>query len=308
MFKKLVLNFSSSILMMSPLSVLAQTTVTFQPAGNVGKDAHLASCVTCGYNDNNYQNSDEISASAWTSGGSSANSRGLLEFDLTSIPANATVTSAYLSLYHNPNPATGNIGGQHSTLSGSNEALIKRITSAWSESSVTWDTQPSTTSTGQVLLSQSTSPTQNYLDIDVSGMVQDMVTNPSQNFGFLLQLVNESPYRGLIFASSDHPNSNLRPKLEVCYTLENAGVKDDLFDESGLLKVYPNPNDGNFAISLPDVLNNADLYILDMEGKVVYKDEFTGKELTLNIDLSSGVYFVKIVAADHFFTNKLIVE
>ena len=75
-----------------------------------------------------------------------------------------------------------------------------------------------------------------------------------------------------------------------------------------LLKVYPNPNDGNFAISLPDVMNNADLYILDMEGKVVYKDEFTGKELTLDIDLSSGVYFVKIVAADHFFTNKLIVE
>jgi len=32
---------------------------------------------------------------------------GIIEFDLSAIPANATIVSAYLTLYNNPNSANG---------------------------------------------------------------------------------------------------------------------------------------------------------------------------------------------------------
>jgi hypothetical protein len=48
-------------------------------------------------------------------------------------------------------------------------------------------------------------------------MVQDMVTNPATNFGFMLRLETEILYRSLLFASSDHSNSALWPELTVSY-------------------------------------------------------------------------------------------
>jgi hypothetical protein len=63
-------------------------------------------------------------------------------------------------------------------------------------------------------------PHQDYV-MDVTSMVQDMVTNPSSNYGFMLQLINEQYYRCMLFASSDHANANLHPKLEICYTVSS---------------------------------------------------------------------------------------
>ncbi len=48
-------------------------------------------------------------------------------------------------------------------------------------------------------------------------MIQDFVNTPSLNFGMMLKQISESPYRKLIFASSDHPDVSLHPRLEVSY-------------------------------------------------------------------------------------------
>src|ERR1043165_6786918 len=81
---------------------------------------------------------DQINANAWTYLSVPGFERSLLEFDLTSIPVGATITSAHLNLYNNfycNNDAYQN--GEHSHITNSNESWLQRVTSAWSENSAT---------------------------------------------------------------------------------------------------------------------------------------------------------------------------
>ena len=188
-------------------------TLTVQPGADGGKDANLLSCVACGYNTRNFGTQVEFDASAWTNNSNDSNIRGLIYFDLSVISPTATITSAKLSFYAYNSPANG----AHSKISGSNASVLRKVTSAWDESTVTWDTQPSTSELNQVTLVESTSETEDYIDIDVTLLVKDMVKTPAGNFGLMLKLQTESSYRQLIFASSDNTDASKRPKLVVNY-------------------------------------------------------------------------------------------
>ena len=188
--------------------------ITLQPGTSNGKDAEIFSCVQCGYNNQNFGASKELSAIAWTNGGAVSNARGLIEFDLSAIPAKSLINNAKLSLYYNPTSTNGN----DTALIGTNACLLKRITENWTRETVTWDNQPQTTEINKVILPQSTTSNQNYLDINVTALVADMINNPTQSFGFMLKLETEEFYRRLIFASSDNPDLTLHPKLEITYT------------------------------------------------------------------------------------------
>lgn len=193
-------------------SVQSQVTVTLQPGPAAGKDAYIVSCVPCGFHNTNYGTRGEIDAISWTNSGNLSNARGLIEFDLTAIPAGAKVIDARLSLYYNPNAI--NFGH-----SGQNNTFIKRITSAWDENTVTWANQPSTTDLNQAMLHASTFSSEDYPDVQVRALVQDMIDNPAQSHGFMLQVETESPSRSLIFASSDYADPTKWPKLDVTYII-----------------------------------------------------------------------------------------
>lgn len=79
-------------------------------------------------------------------------------------------------------------------------------------------TQPSATEVNQVLVEGATDPQQNFPKMDVTQLVRDYFLDRDKGFGLLLKLQNESPYKVLLFASSDHPNQQLRPKLVVYYS------------------------------------------------------------------------------------------
>jgi PKD repeat protein len=187
-------------------------TLTLQPNDVGGKDANIAACIPCGYNDNNYGSLADFKITSWTNNGDDSNSRGLIEFDISSIPAGATIVSAKLSLYYKQSN-----DGAHSTLTGSNAAYIQKVTSSWSESTVTWDTQPSSTDAGQVTIPASTSDTQDYPNIDITSIVQGWANDQTTNFGLLIRMQDESPYRRLAFASSDYTEASKRPKLVIEY-------------------------------------------------------------------------------------------
>jgi hypothetical protein len=138
--------------------------------------------------------------------------RGLVEFDLSGIPSGAIIVNASISLY-----ATGPIGTLNGHVSSNNQAYLQRVTTSWNENSVTWNNQPSSTSLNQVILPSSTSSNQDYVNVNVTDLVLDMVTN--SNYGFLLKQTNETTHRGLLFCSSDHSNPSKRPTLKVCYTM-----------------------------------------------------------------------------------------
>ncbi|MEY4604181.1 MAG: hypothetical protein RIT43_1473 [Bacteroidota bacterium] len=193
-------------------------TLTLQPDAVSGKDAFINSLQPTTPSGA----SQDLSAIAWTNSGSPVTVRGLIKFDLSSIPQGSLVNSATLYLYHNP--SSSNTSAQHQSLSGSNEGVIRRITSEWDENTVNWNTQPTATAVNEVGIPQSVSATQDYV-LDVTPLVQDMVSFPTSSFGFQIRLVTEDYYRSLIFASSDQSDPTNHPKLVVNYT-DVSGIEE----------------------------------------------------------------------------------
>ena len=268
-----------------------------------GIDAVIGDCVSCGNPNSNFGSHDDMIVASWTVGGNPSNTRALLNFDLSAIPANAVITSASLSLYHNPNSLSGNIG--HSQNGGSNAAWLRRITSAWTEYGVTWNSQPSTSTQNQVVLPASNSTTEDYLNVDVAALVQDLVSNPAQSFGMLIQLQTESPQRSLLFASSDHANPALHPQLAVCYTF-STGTSE--ITKSPAFRLYPNPTKGMFHLKLFSGAERYTVSIYNAYGALVYETELHTEEATIQTPLSAGLYTVRAVGAGTGYMQKLVVE
>jgi len=196
-------------------------TLVLQP-GAEGKDAIIG---TGSWADVNRGFLEEFILMAWTNGGYPGYYRAFIDFDFSSIPDGATIKNTFLSLYHNPTSTNSN--GLHSSASiytsgKDNGAYLRRVTSSWEENTILWSNQPTTTLDNQVLLPASTSGNQDYLDIDVTALVQDIINNRSTSYGFMLMLQTEEKYRALIFASSDHPDATKHPKLVIeYYTIKN---------------------------------------------------------------------------------------
>jgi hypothetical protein len=155
-----------------------------------------------------------LDADAWTASSNVYNLRTLLKFDISSIPANATITSATLYLYSNPKPNTGNqVDANFGT---ANAALLQMVTAPWSVGSVSWFNQPTVNTANQITLNQAP---QGMLDltIDVKTHVASMVS-AGTNYGWMLRLQNETYYNSRIFVSSRNSTyPDKHPKLVVVY-------------------------------------------------------------------------------------------
>lgn len=225
----------------SYINTLAQTTIIFHPDSESGKDA----IISCYEPDKNFGNHPDFFASAWTKSGSTLNVRSLIEFDLGIIAKKTKILSAKLSLYSHQSPSNGS----HSTLGGSNSCYLQKITSEWNEATITWNNQPTASNKNIVILPYSQNSIQHYLNIDITEMVQDMVDNPAENFGFMLMLEKEERYRKMLFASSDHQDTNLHPSLTIIYENKpddtNLNEKNDFISsdvKSDLIMKSPNGN------------------------------------------------------------------
>ncbi len=91
------------------------------------------------------------------------------------------------------------------------------------------------------------------------------------------------------------------------------GIKVNGGDESSELKVYPNPNAGNFTVSFSiDETADVKVEIIDVLGKVVFQDElrsFTGA-YQRQFDFTAysfGVYFLRVAAGQTIMTKKIVV-
>lgn len=184
-------------------------TLHLRPDAPSGKDARIGAIVP----DNNYGTSEELFAYAWTQDGILNVTRTLMDFDLSVIPADARIDSAFLSLYFNPGSA---YASQHS---GETDFTIQRLISSWEESTVTWSTQPTATYANYVTMPGAVAPYQDFPDMNITALIQDYIDDPAGSHGFLLKFVDESPYKILVWASSDHPLESLRPKLDVYYAV-----------------------------------------------------------------------------------------
>src|SRR5690606_15431523 len=66
-----------------------------------------------------------------------------INFNFDSIPTYAAIHSAYLHLFHISGGLAGNpYSNSHVAIYGSNEASIYRVSSQWTENTITWNNKP----------------------------------------------------------------------------------------------------------------------------------------------------------------------
>jgi hypothetical protein len=160
----------------------------------------------------------EIGAAAWTIDGIPVFMRAAFKFDLSSIPATATIKSAKLTLYSNPNPINGHpYDDLRANYGSDNTMLILKVTSSWTAGTVTYSNQPSATATDQVIIPATTERFLDLVDVDVTQLVKDM-TGTNINYGFFIKLQNETYYNSRIFCSSNYSDTAKHPKLVVVYS------------------------------------------------------------------------------------------
>lgn len=183
-------------------------TLTLSPANNP-TEIHLFGSGTINQSDNT---APEIGAASWTYESNPIAIRAVFKFDFSQLPLNAEILTSKLSLYSNPNNLNGHSSGPNF---GTNNAMsIQRITDNW-DTQATWNTQPGSTSQNQVVIPHTDQSSLDLIDIDVTNLVRDMLE--TSNYGFKIQLVNETPYNARIFCSSKYPDTKKHPRLVITY-------------------------------------------------------------------------------------------
>ncbi len=206
------------------------TDATLTKSLNLPSEAYLQTT--------NYNSYPRIDATAWTHSSQQITYRNLLRFDLTAIPVNATIQSANLFLYSDPTATSG-----PGSNTGTNAFFLQKVTTAWNPTAVTWDTQPTSTTVNRVYVPASASATEN-ITVSLTSMIQDMVLNPGTNFGMMMLLENEITYESRNYASSDHANTAIRPKIVITYTLPVSMAPQDSL---ALVALYNNTNGNSWT-------------------------------------------------------------
>ncbi|MDR0604742.1 MAG: DNRLRE domain-containing protein, partial [Bacteroidales bacterium] len=254
-----------------------QRTVTFKSDATIGQDATIWSLDGI-QNDNNDHG---LPMAAWTWNGVFGTIRTFLKFDeLATIPACATIISAELKLYgpisQSGIPVVGNscyFGSPYNSYCP-NQGLIQKVTSSWDEQTVTWNTQPTTTTTNQIIIPASTSQwSYNFTDnsTNLVAMVQNWVSNPATNFGFMTRVEIEARYRCMVFASSDHPVDSLHPELTVTYLLNDSCMDCEMASNFSYTVNTDNLNSYFFKASYP---GQSQYWTVDGE-EYIYGDNLT---------------------------------
>ena len=131
--------------------------------------------------------------------------RGFLQFNLSTLQSykDVIIVSACLELYTN-------------AVAGSPTVYLERIGSSWSESTVTWQNQP--TVTGDLLSFTPNATVNGVSTINVTSQVQKMVSGVYPNYGWRLSS-NDEAFLGDKYykCHSNQATASYRPRLRLTY-------------------------------------------------------------------------------------------
>ncbi|MGH7145585.1 MAG: DNRLRE domain-containing protein [Planctomycetota bacterium] len=149
----------------------------------------------------------------WYTGYATEHDIGLLKFDLSSIPTDATITSAKLDLWVT----------RTNSVDSSDQLVMTKNTSAWSETSTYNDGVPSSVASGVTPptlgglpgAEDPISPPIQYTITGLGLLVQGWVETPSSNYGVQFSCASNINLR---FATREYATAADRPMLTVTYT------------------------------------------------------------------------------------------
>lgn len=87
-----------------------------------------------------------------------------------------------------------------------------------------------------------------------------------------------------------------------------AGMQEE--DADGNVRLYPNPNNGNFTVLLPSNNCSSVVEIVSAGGALVFSEEITAgtTQLSLQEKLSPGMYFLRVISGKNVTVKKLVVD
>jgi len=90
-----------------------------------------------------------------------------------------------------------------------------------------------------------------------------------------------------------------------CYTVSGLSLNENGITNN--VKLYPNPTNGNFVISLSEINTKSTIQIIDLTGKLVFENTFSNQsQINLDLQAPKGVYFVKVLSNSEQTVLKLI--
>ncbi len=93
---------------------------------------------------------------------------------------------------------------------------------------------------------------------------------------------------------------------------QNVSICTEFGDPNKLnpqISIYPNPNNGLFAISLPQFSENTSVHIFNSLGQLLIHEKLNSEFSTFNLqNYSNGIYFIKVVADNVLLLNSRIIK
>lgn len=238
-----------------------------------------------------------FSSQSGTMGGDAFIDRSIISFnELEQIPEEAIITNASLDLFSNT------LNGGHTQTDGSNSSVLELVTEPWNTESVTWNNQPDTDPNISVILDASESNSQNYMNIDVTSLVESIHNN--NGFGMMIKLIDETGRRTMQFASSAASDNTIHPKLTVCYRMTTS-LNESLLEIDDI-RIFPNPTNDLITIQTnKETLSKIIIY--DFMGVKVSESKVTEKKTTINVSrLFQGNYLAVLIKDDKVITRKFM--
>ena len=181
------------------LTYASQQTIILQP-GSEGKDSFISHS----WPDNNYGDIANFYVGMFAI---SHYYRAYLQFDLSTIPADARIVDADLKIYQYNSLGSGNF-----------QIGLHKVTGNWEENTITCNLQPTSSSGAEALRTVYTGSTA-WRSWDIDDLVQGWLDGSITNQGMLLKSTDEtlSITLGIHLCSSDSATASEHPKLEVDY-------------------------------------------------------------------------------------------
>ena len=213
----------------------------------------------------------------------------LLRFDLGSIPPGSPVEQATLRLV-----CWDRVGAA--------DCWCSPATSAWAESSVTWNSRPGFDTASQARFTVTSHPC--TLRIDVRGLVQAWVDG-RPNFGFCVRPADTDSEYVVQFRSRETPDTTADPELTVTYSLTALESGRELAPPGHGLRLMPNPASARArpTVTLSGNLGAAPVSIFASSGRLLLTITPCAGTVRLPGTLSPGAYVARYGPA----TAKLLI-
>lgn len=146
--------------------------------------------------------SPKVNFGAWPQLAVTPGSTTFIQFNLSSLPANATISKATLRLYVD-------------AITGAGAVDVYEVNTPWTEGSLNFTNAPTpgVSATGNKPVAISSANVNQFVLIDVTGLVQDWVNGTVANHGIALKLTSTAG--GFSFDSKESPLTSHEPELEV---------------------------------------------------------------------------------------------